>query len=235
MRNKNVYMYIVLILIIIFSFAIPSLVMKLTEEKIFAGKYEIYKKVYALNNKANKNDIIKAIYSRYDNNSKYNVSVSDYAQGIPNILRIENNQATILDEKGFLNKFLELIKLNIVKDSFLYDLAKENEIIYRIWEYDNGEITYRKVNFFTDSDYFKYAIASMEIEDDTDKVIVFTINRKYLNINKESMYNYINYLGMSEFEDWKHKDNMMLSEEAGVKVTSTNEGELTCCKVEVMR
>ena len=61
MRNKNVYMYIVLILIIIFSFAIPSLVMKLTEEKIFAGKYEIYKKVYALNNKANKNDIIKAI------------------------------------------------------------------------------------------------------------------------------------------------------------------------------
>ena len=151
MRNKNVYMYIVLILIIIFSFAIPSLVMKLTEEKIFAGKYEIYKKVYALNNKANKNDIIKAIYSRYDNNSKYNVSVSDYAQGIPDILRIENNQATILDEKGFLNKFLELIKLNIVKDSFLYDLAKENEIIYRIWEYDNGEITYRKVNFFTDS------------------------------------------------------------------------------------
>ena len=97
MRNKNVYMYIVLILIIIFSFAIPSLVMKLTEEKIFAGKYEIYKKVYALNNKANKNDIIKAIYSRYDNNSKYIFSVSDYAQGIPDILRIENNQATILD------------------------------------------------------------------------------------------------------------------------------------------
>lgn len=231
MKHRELYTYIVLLIVVFFSFSIPKIVTVIEEEKIFSKTYVVDRTPPALAKNGGKTDFIDTIYSRYNHNQKYDVVVSDNNRSIKEILKVKDNAITSSDDTGILNKIEELTKKNILEDSFLKNLMKEETIIYRIWDYDNGEITYSNIKFFTDGDSFKTAIASIEVENTTNKIIAFTFRKEYMDMNKSKLENYVTYLGLDTFSDWEYNNNELLSKEAQIKITSINENEYGYVKV----
>lgn len=223
MKSKEIIRYLLLSLVILFSFAIPKLVINMEEKKLFSGMYVVNKKVPMSNNDNSKINIIEKIKSKYHNSSKYQVSVSDISQNIKEILISQNNEWIVKDKTNILNHVEELVKQNIVSNLFFENLQKEKEIIYRISEYDNGEITYQKVKFFITSNSFENAIASIEIEDTTDKIIAFAFPKECINQKQTIFLQYVKYLELEEFQDWKEINQELQSNSAGVKITSREE------------
>lgn len=223
MKSKEIIRYLLLSLVILFSFAIPKLVINMEEKKLFSRMYVVNKKVPMSNNDNSKINIIEKIKSKYHNSSKYQVSVSDISQNIKEILISQNNEWIVKDKTNILNHVEELVKQNIVSNLFFENLQKEKEIIYRISEYDNGEITYQKVKFFITSNSFENAIASIEIEDRTDKIIAFAFPKECINQKQTIFLQYVKYLELEEFQDWKEINQELQSNSAGVKITSREE------------
>lgn len=220
---KNKIIYIILILIIIFSFTIPKIITKLQDNKILSNNYTINEEIYTLSENTKQIKLINNIYSKYNIN-KYEVSVSDMLQSSKNIIQIIDENIQINNEEEVLTHINELVKRNIINKRF-YEMFHTKYIIYRTWKYNNGEITYSKIKIFTNNDY-ENAIASIEIEHETNKVIAFTVRKEYTAQNQNNLQEYIKYLELDKkFTDWEYKKNELISKSAGVKVTTLDDGK----------
>ena len=236
MRNKINITYIIIFIFIICSFAIPKIVMKVQDKKIFTKSYTINRNIKTLNENVKNTKLIYTIYSRY-NTDKYNVTVSDSLKetqeiiiSSDNIKEIANSDIIISDEEGILDNIHQLIKANIVKKDF-YNQFSSKYFIYRTWDYNNGEIKYSKTNIFTSNDY-KKAIASVQIEKETNKIIEYKVKKEYVDINESTLRKYVKYLELDKiFNDFEYIDNQLESKLAGIKISTIIDGEYICVKV----
>lgn len=233
MKNKTNFVYIVLFLVIIFSFAIPKIITNLQDKRILSDNYTINKNLPILSNNTKQAKLINAIYSKYNSN-KYDVNVSDTLQESKEVIQVINGDIQINDTTNILNNINELVQKNIITKNF-YNQFSSEFIINRIWNYDNGEIKYSKVKIFTNYDY-ENAIASIEIEAETNKIIEFNIKKEYVICNQNSLQEYIKYLELDEkFADWEYIGNELTSRMAGVKVTTLNDGEFISFKLQNLK
>ena len=148
MKNKTNLIYISLILITILSFVIPKIITNIQDKKILSDRYTISKKIHTLNENAKSVKLIEKIYSKY-NMDKYNVQVSDIVSATETTIvqETEGNVGIKINDENIdytLNKFWELIRRNIIGKDF-YNQFSSKFITYRIWNYDNGKIKYKKV------------------------------------------------------------------------------------------
>ena len=171
--------------------------------------------------------LIKTIYSIYDN-VQYNVSVSDYFMDAEKLIKIENNNVVIEDESNILNKVDELVKSNIIKQNF-YEQFSKGYVIYRVWDYDNSFIQYSKINIYTNNDY-ENAIASFMMENETNKIIDFTVKEEYITLNKETLEKYIIYLQL-DTTGWKSFEDNLKLEKDGLIVNAQNNGIFVATKI----
>lgn len=221
MKNKTFLIYISLILITILSFAIPKIITNIQDKKILSDKYTISKKIHALNENAKSVELIEKIYSKY-NMDKYNVQVSDIVSATETTIVKETEgdvNIQINDENidYTLNKFQELIRQNIIEKDF-YNQFSSKFITYRILDYDNDKIKYMQVKIFT-QDSLDEAIASIEIENETNKIIAYTVKKEYSEITQKVLLEYAQYLGLySISDDWEYRDNELKSKTAGIKI-----------------
>lgn len=225
--NKTILIYTLFALIIVLSFTIPILIIKVQDKKILSDKYTINKKMQTLNENAKLVELIETIYSKY-NTDKYNVKVSDRVSDIETIIiqnaendiNIEINSRNAEDTESYdtLRKFQELIKRNIIVQNF-YNQFLSQSIAYKIWDYDNGKIKYKVIKIFI-QDSLEEPIASMEVENQTNKVIGYTVKKEYSNILQETLLEYAKYLELySIFDDWEYGDNELKSKTSGIKIT----------------
>ena len=222
-KFKNVLTYFILLLIIIISFIVPLVMIRLQENKLLAKDYTINSNIQNVDENNIQAELIKTIYSIY-NNVQYNVSVSDYFMDAEKLINIENNNVVIEDESNILNKVDELVKRNIIKQEF-YEQFSKGYVIYRVWDYDSGFIQYSKINIYTNDDY-ENAIASFEIENETNKIINFTVKKEYITNNAETLQEYIKYLKLdNSIDDWIYEDNSLISRIAGITIKMNNDGE----------
>ena len=222
-KFKNVLTYFILLLIIIISFIVPLVMIRLQENKLLAKDYTINSNIQNVDENNIQAELIKTIYSIY-NNVQYNVSVSDYFMDAEKLINIENNNVVIEDESNILNKVDELVKRNIIKQEF-YEQFSKGYVIYRVWDYDSGFIQYSKINIYTNDDY-ENAIASFEIENETNKIINFTVKKEYITNNEETLQEYIKYLKLdNSIDDWIYEDNSSISRIAGITIKMNNDGE----------
>lgn len=221
MKNKTFLIYISLILITILSFAIPKIITNIQDKKILSDKYTISKKIHALNENAKSVELIEKIYSKY-NMDKYNVQVSDIVSATETTIVKETEgdvNIQINDENidYTLNKFQELIRQNIIEKDF-YNQFSSKFITYRILDYNNDKIKYMQVKIFT-QDSLDEAIASIEIENETNKIIAYTVKKEYSEITQKVLLEYAQYLGLySISDDWEYRDNELKSKTAGIKI-----------------
>ena len=222
-KFKNVLTYFILLLIIIISFIVPLVMIRLQENKLLAKDYTINSNIQNVDENNIQAELIKTIYSIY-NNVQYNVSVSDYFMDAEKLINIENNNVVIEDEANILNKVDELVKRNIIKQEF-YEQFSKGYVIYRVWDYDSGFIQYSKINIYTNDDY-ENAIASFEIENETNKIINFTVKKEYITNNEETLQEYIKYLKLdNSIDDWIYEDNSLISRITGITIKMNNDGE----------
>ena len=222
-KFKNILTYFILLLIIIISFIVPLVMIRLQENKLLAKDYTINSNIQNVDENNIQAELIKTIYSIY-NNVQYNVSVSDYFMDAEKLINIENNNVVIEDESNILNKVDELVKRNIIKQEF-YEQFSKGYVIYRVWDYDSGFIQYSKINIYTNDDY-ENAIASFEIENETNKIINFTVKKEYITNNEETLQEYIKYLKLdNSIDDWIYEDNSLKSRIAGITIKMNNDGE----------
>lgn len=222
-KFKNILTYFILLLIIIISFIVPLVMIRLQENKLLAKDYTINSNIQTVDENNIQAELIKTIYSIY-NNVQYNVSVSDYFMDAEKLINIENNNVVIEDESNILNKVDELVKRNIIKQEF-YEQFSKGYVIYRVWDYDSGFIQYSKINIYTNDDY-ENAIASFEIENETNKIINFTVKKEYITNNEETLQEYIKYLKLdNSIDDWIYEDNSLKSRIAGITIKMNNDGE----------
>lgn len=230
MKHKEIFIYLLLFISIIFSFVLPKIITHQEEKKIFSQIYVADKKVQAKDSKDENIELINTIDSKYHNSQKYKVNVSDTNREIKQILRINDNQIIISDETKVLNRIEELVRQNIVNSQFFKDLIKEETILYRVWDYDNGEVGYSKTKIFTSGNLEK-AMASIEVENSTNKIIGFTFKKEYIRREKNDLEKYSQYLELNLFNDWEYTNHELKSEEAGVKIISTEENEYSNIKI----
>lgn len=225
-------MYSLVIGIILFSFAIPIIVTHIEQKKIFSGNYVLNNHYIQKSNESQANiALVNVIYSIYSNSQKYNVEVLDMNQKVSNIVMTKDNAIIISDKTKILNKIEELVNYQIIDNRFFEDLLKEDSIIYRIWDYDNGEVLYSKIKIFTSENSFTEAIASIEIEKTTNKSIAFAFKKEYVNADKTNLENYVKYLELDMVQDWKYTNKEWNSKELGLKITSSQENEKVYIKL----
>lgn len=224
MKGKEIAIYISLITIILFFFMIPIFVTKIEDKRMFLGNYVTDKKIQTQKPIAEKNDLIATIYSKYNNSEKYGVKVSDTNQTIKEIISIQNNVFTVSDPQKVLNKVEELVKVNILDINFFHDLMQAETIINRTWDYDNGDISYSKIKFFTSEDSFGEAIASIEVENTTNRIIAFSLKKEYLK-GDDMLQQFVKYLGLDHYQDWIDINHELKSKEASIKITCVEENE----------
>lgn len=233
-KNRTFLMYASFVFIMILSFAIPKLITKIQDKKLLSDKYTINKKIQTLNENEEWIGLIETIYSKY-NTGKYSVRVSDSVSKMETTIikgaegngRIEINDENIDDT---LKKFEELMKRNIITQDF-YNQFSSEYITYRIWNYDNGEIQYKAIKIFT-QDSLEEARASIEIENETNKIIAYAVKKAYCNITQETLVEYAKYLELySIFDDWEYRDNELKSKTSGIKITSNMNGKYIYVKV----
>ncbi len=233
MKSKTFLMYASFVFIMILSFAIPKLITNIQDKKLLSDKYTINKKIQTLNESEKWVGLIETIYSKY-NTGKYSVRVSDSVSKIGTIIEetegdtsIEINDENIDDT---LKKFQELMKRNIIIQDF-YNQFSSEYITYRIWDYDNGEIQYKAIKIFT-QDSLEEATASIEIENETNKIIAYAVKKEYSNITQETLVEYAKYLELySVFNDWEYRDNELKSKTSGIKITGNMNGKYIYVKV----
>ena len=226
-KFKNILTYFILLLIIIISFIVPLVMISLQENKLLAKDYTVNSNIQTVDENNIQAELIKTIYSIY-NNVQYNVSVSDYFMDAEKLINIENNNVVIEDESNILNKVDELVKRNIIKKEF-YEQFSKGYVIYRVWDYDSGLIQYSKINIYTNDDY-ENAIASFMIENETNKIIDFTVKEKYITLNNETLEKYINYLQL-ETTGWKSFENNLRLEKDGLIVNTENNDKFVTTKI----
>ena len=233
-KNRTFLMYASFVFIMILSFAIPKLITKIQDKKLLSDKYTINKKIQTLNENEEWIGLIETIYSKY-NTGKYSVRVSDSVSKMETTIikgaegngRIEINDENIDDT---LKKFQELMKRNIITQDF-YNQFSSKYITYRIWNYDNGEIQYKAIKIFT-QDSLEEATASIEIENETNKIIAYAVKKEYSNITQETLVEYAKYLELySIFDDWEYRDNELKSKTSGIKITGNMNGKYIYVKV----
>lgn len=230
MRNKGIktiFPYTLFVLIMIISFAIPKIITKIQDKKILSDKYTINKKIQTLRENAKWVGLIETIYSKY-NTDKYNVQVSDSVSTIDTIIIVQNAENGInikintvnvenTENDDTLKKFQELIKRNIILQDF-YNQFSSQTITYRIWDYDNGNIKYKVIKIFT-QDSLEEPIASIDLENETNKIIAYKVKKEYSNILKETLIEYVKYLELYNiFDDWEYRENELKSKTAGIKI-----------------
>lgn len=92
-------------------------------------------------------------------------------------------------------------------------------ITYRILDYDNEKIKYRVIKIYP-RDSLEEPIASIEVENETDKIIAYTVKKEYATITQNTLVEYAKYLDLySIFDDWEYRDNELKSETSGIKIT----------------
>ncbi len=75
-----------------------------------------------------------------------------------------------------------------------------------------------QVKIFT-QDSLAEAIASIEIENETNKIIAYTVKKEYSEITQKVLLEYAQYLGLySISDDWEYRDNELKSKTAGIKI-----------------
>lgn len=236
-KSKTILVYVSFVFIIIFSFAIPKWIIKIQDKKILSNKYTINKKIQTLNENAKWVGLIETIYSKY-NTGKYNVKVSDIISNNQTIIvkdaesnvTIEINTEDAKDIDDTLKKFQELIKRNIIVQDF-YNQFSSQTVTYKIWAYDNGEIKYKAIKIFT-QDSLEGLVASIDIENETNKIIAYTVKKEYSNIMQETLREYAKYLELySIFDDWEYRDNELKSKTSGIKITSNIDDRYIYVKV----
>jgi hypothetical protein len=237
LKNKAILLYTFLALIMILSFAIPKWIIKIQDKKILSNKYTVNKKIQTLSENAKWVGLIETIYSKY-NTDKYNVKISDIAsnseiiiiQDIENNITIKINVEDSNDIEDTLKKFQELIKLNIIVQDF-YNQFSSQSITYRIWDYDNGKIKYKTIKIFI-QDALEEFIASIDIENETNKIIAYTVKKEYANIMQETLKEYAKYLELYNiFDDWEYRDNELKSKTSGIKITGNIDDRYIYVKV----
>lgn len=234
MKNRTILIYVSLVLIIVVSFAIPKVISKIQDEKILSNKYTINRKMQTVNENAKWVGLIEKIYSKY-NMDKYNVQVSDIVSETETtiIQETEGNVGIKIDDENIdytLNKFRELMKQNIIGQDF-YNQFSSKFITYRILDYDNENIKYKQVKIFT-QDSLEEAIASMEIENETNKIIAYTVKKEYATITQNTIVEYAKYLDLySIFDDWEYRDNELKSKTSGIKITGNMDDKYIYIKV----
>ncbi len=236
-KNKAILLYVALVLMMILSFAIPKWIIKIQDKKIFSNKYTINKKIQTLNENAKWVGLIETIYSKY-NTDKYNVKISDIAgnsetiivQDIQNDVTIKINVEDADDIDDTFKKFQELIERNIIVQDF-YNQFSSKPLTYRIWDYDNGKIKYKTIKILT-QDSLQELVASIDIENETNKIIAYTVKKEYSNILQETLEGYAKYLGLYNiFDDWEYRDNELKSKTSGIKITSNIDDRYIYVKV----
>ena len=237
MKNKTNLIYISLILITILSFAIPKIITNIQDKKILSDKYMIGKKIHTLNENAKSVELIEKIYSKY-NMDKYNVQVSDIADIVSKaettvVKETEGDVNIQINDENIdytLNKFGELIRQNIIRKDF-YDQFSSKFMTYRIWDYYNGKVKYKQVKIFI-QDSLDEAIASMEIENETNKIIAYTVKKEYSEITQKLLLEYAQYLELySISDDWEYRDNELKSKTAGIKIIGDTDDRYTYVKI----
>ena len=227
MKFKYILTYFILLLIIIISFIVPLIMIRLQENKLLAKDYTLNSNIQTIAEDNSQAKLIKTIYSIYDN-VQYNVSVSDYFMDAEKLIKIENNNVVIEDESNILNKVDELVKSNIIKQNF-YEQFSKGYVIYRVWDYDNSFIQYSKINIYTNNDY-ENAIASFMMENETNKIIDFTVKEEYITLNKETLEKYIIYLQL-DTTGWKSFEDNLKLEKDGLIVNAQNNGIFVATKI----
>lgn len=221
-----------LLLTIVLSFAIPKVITKIQDKKILSDKYTINKRIQTLNENEKWVGLIETIYSKY-NTDKYNVQVSDIvSETETTIIQETEGNVSINNENidDILKKFQELIKRNIIGQDF-YNQFSSKFITYRIWDYDNGKTKYRVIKIYT-QDLLEEPIASIEVENETDKIIAYTVKKEYSSIMQETLLEYAKYLDLySIFDDWEYRDNELKSKTSGIKITGNMNDRNTYVKV----
>lgn len=234
MKNKTILLYILLISIIVFSFAIPRMITKMQDKKILSDQYTKAKKIQTLNENAKNIRLIETIYNKY-NADKYNVQVSDIvSETETTILQEAEGKASIkINDENIddtLKKIQELIKQNIIRQDF-YDQFFSKIITYRIWNYDNGNIKYKVIKISA-QDSLEESIASIEIENETGKIIAYTVKKEYSSVTQDRLLEYVKYLELyGAFNDWEYRDSELYSKTAGIKITANTDDKYNYVKV----
>lgn len=237
LKNKAILLYTSLVLIMILSFAIPKWIIKIQDKKILSNKYTMNKKIQTLNENAKWIGLVETIYSKY-NTDKYNVKISDIAINSETIIvqytqsdvTIKINVEDYNDIDYTFKKFQELIKRNIIVQDF-YNQFSSKPLTYRIWDYDNGKIKYKTIKILT-QDSLEELVASIDIENEKNKIIAYTVKKEYSNIMQETLREYAKYLGLYNiFDDWEYRDNELKSKTLGVKVTGNIDDRYIYVKV----
>ena len=234
LKNKINLIYISLILITILSFVIPKIITNIQDKKILSDRYTISKKIHTLNENAKSVKLIEKIYSKY-NMDKYIVQVSDIvSEAEKTIVKETEGDVNIqINDENIdytLNKFWELIRRNIIGKDF-YNQFSSKFITYRIWDYDNGKIKYKKVKIFT-QDSLDEATSSIEIENKTNKIIAYTVKKEYSEITQKVLLEYAQYLGLySISDDWEYRDNELKSKTVGIKIIGDTDDRYNYVKI----
>ena len=190
-----------------------------------SDKYTINKKIQTLNESEKWIGLIETIYSKY-NTGKYSVRVSDSVSKMETtIIRgAEGNGSIEINDENIddtLKKFQELMKRNIITQDF-YNQFSSEYITY---------IQYKAIKIFT-QDSLEEATASIEIENETNKIIAYAVKKEYCSITQETLVEYAKYLELySIFDDWEYRDNELKSKTSGIKITGNMNGKYIYVKV----
>ncbi|MCI8371733.1 MAG: hypothetical protein HFI75_04940 [Lachnospiraceae bacterium] len=214
MKVKGIMTHVLLLSVIAASFAVPQWIMQNRQKKMFKQTYHVDRQIPMVKAEAGKSELVSAVYSRYANNQRYAVSCGDIYESTENLFVVENGKVQYNrqldlqfdDGRQFLDGMDELIQIGLIKDSFFQLLAKEDALICRTWVYDNEEIIYEKSKLFSSGDSFSYAVGSIEVERKTNKIISLTLGNEYVQMNPKTMEQYIQYLGLAIFGDWKYNE-----------------------------
>lgn len=230
MKNKTILIYISLILITILSFAIPKIITNIQDKKILSDKYAINKRIHTLNENAKSVQLIEKIYSKY-NIDKYNVQFLEVVNETEvTIIYEDNNKSAIVNGDDVLNIFQELMKRDIIGKDF-YSQFSSKFITYKILDYDNEKAKYRQVKIYT-KDSLEEPIASIEIENKTNKIIAYMVKKEYSKIIKETLIQYTKYLEIyNMFDDWEYRDNELKSKVAGIKIIGDTDDKYIYVKI----
>ena len=192
---KNKFVMGLFVLIVVLSLLVPKIVLSLLEDRYI----EQMDHTRVLESIKEESVLIKTIYSKY-NGEKYRVSINDTYEVL--------DGETLKNEE--LIKLQELENVGMIQNHFFTYLVNNKSMIVRINTYQNDSMNYKKIRIFLPTNDFRVAFMSFEVEHTTGKIIALKIPKEYVDVQRDVMKDYVNYLGFSK-SDWIYEANSIQS------------------------
>lgn len=204
--RKSRELFIIFILTAFLFLGLTKLVIVASEDGNFHYLNTVLSEL--MEERINKSDniLIQTVYAKY-NSSQVSISTHDsYEYPVP-YYEIDGERF----ENETLIKLMELADIAMIKQSFFDDIKSNDSMITRTNEFCQENLHYSKTRIFLPDDNYTWAFMSFETEQSTGKIIALKIPEEYLQKDKKTIEQYIDYLNLNS-EDWNYTVNSASSE-----------------------